>query len=173
MKKLFVVTLVAFFVGLISVSAMSEKDLRKRFDESITIGGTTYVVKAGDKKLVDDYLAKYEVSDKDCKYISGKIDEAIKIVKAEGTADAKAFSKDAKTKLKALVADIAANTSVKATVTNGSLIILNNNGTTFAEVDSLVKKTGTTDNVAIIAGVASVITLVGACLVIRQTKKSN
>ena len=173
MKKVLLTLIVTLFVGMISVNEMTEKDLRKRFNETITIGGTTYAVSAGDKKLVDDYLAKYEVSDKDCKYISDRIDEAIAIVKAEGTVEAKDFSKATKTKLKALVADIAANTSVKATVTEGALIILNSDGSTFAEVTKLVKQTGTDNNIAMIAGVAFIITLVGTCLVVRQVRKSN
>ncbi len=172
MKKVLLTFVVALFVGIISVSAMTEKDLRKRFDETITIGGVTYEVSAGDKKLVDDYLAKYKVSDKDCKYISDKIDEVIAIVKAEGKAEGKNFSKDAKAKLKAIVADIAANTSVKATVKEGCLVILNEDGSTFAEVDKLVKKTGTNNTIAMIAGVAFVITLAGAVLVVRQAKQN-
>lgn len=172
MKKLFFASLVAvLFLGVTNVSAMTESELRKRFDETVTVGKTTFAVADGDKKAVDDYLAKYEVSEKDCSYISDKIDEAIKIVKSEGKENFKDYSANAKTKLKKLVTDIAANTSVKATVTNGSMVVLNNDGSTFYEVDHLVKQTGTqSDNIAIIATISFVVSIVGACLVVRQVK---
>lgn len=175
MKKLFFVgILAALFVGTTNVSAMTEADLRKKFDETVTINGNKYAVSDGDKKLADDYLAKYEVSSDDCDYIAKKVDEAKAILTAEGQEDLTKLSESTKTKLKKLVSDVSANTSVKGTVTSGSVVILNSDGSTFAEVTSLVKQTGTErSNIAIIAGVAFVITLVGACLVVKQVKNSN
>ena len=175
MKKLFFVSLLAaLFVGTANVNAMTESDLRKKFDETVTINGNKYAVSAGDKKLVDDYLAKYELSSDDCDYIAGKIDEAKSILTADGNEDLTKLSESAKNKLKKLVSDVSANTSVKATVTSGSVIILNSDGSTFAEVSGLVKQTGTENsNIAIIAGVAFIITLVGACLVVKQVKNNN
>ena len=174
MKKVFFGSLLAALLfATVNVSAMTEAELRKRFDESVTINGTKFVAAAGDKKLVDDYLTKYELSSDDCEYISGKITEAKAILEKEGKEDFKAMAFSTKEKLKKLVTDIAANTSVKATVTEGSLVILNKDGSTFAEVDHLVKQTGSENsNIAIIAGVSFIITLVGACLVIRQVKNN-
>ena len=173
MKKLFGLLVAALFVGVLNVDAMTETELRKRFDETITINGTKYAVSAGDKKAADDYLAANELSDADCDYISKKIDEGIALVKNEKTGVAKDFSAETKTKLKKLVSDIAANTSVKATVKENALVILNADGSTFYEVTALVKQTGTeTNNIAIIAGAAFVITVAGAFLVVRQLKNN-
>lgn len=174
MKKLFFASLVAvLFLGVTNVSAMTEAELRKRFDETVKVGDTTFSVSDGDKKAVDDYLAKYELSSEDCLYISKQIDKAISIVKAEGKANIKDFSESTKTKLKNLVTDVAAKTKVKATVTDGAVVVLNNDGSTFYEVDSLVKQTGSENsNIAIIAGVSFIITLVGACLVVKQVKNN-
>ena len=173
-KRLFFANLlVALLCGTINVSAMTETELRKKFDETVTINGNKYAATAGDKKLADDYLAKYELSSEDCDYIAKKIDEAKAILTAEGQEDLTKLSESTKTKLKKLVSDVAANTSVKATVTSGSVVVLNSDGSTFAEVTKLVKQTGSENsNIAIIAGVSFIITLVGACLVIRQVKNN-
>ena len=154
-KVLFIGILAAMFLGLVNAQAMTESELRKRFDETITIGDVTLSVSAGDKKAVDDYLAKYELSESDCDTISGLIDEAKKIIKAEGKTNFKDFSESSKTKLKNLVAEVSANTSVKATVTEGALVVLNEEGKTFYEATSLVKQTSAeSSNIAIIAGLA-------------------
>ena len=175
MKKLLFASIVAvLFLGITNVNAMTESELRKRFDETVVIEGTTFAVSDGDKKLVDDYLAKYDLSSDDCQYISDRIDEAKSILTSEGKAKLDTMSASTKDKLKKLVTNVAANTSVKATVTSGSVVVLNSDGSTFAEFDHLVKQTGTENNsIAIIAGAAFIITLVGACLVVRQVKTNN
>ena len=175
MKRLFFVGLIALFlVGTTNVNAMTEADLRKKLDESVTIAGEKYYLSTGDKKLADDYLAKYEISSDDCDYIAGKIDEAKAILTAEGKEIFSKLSESTKNKLKKLVTDVSANTSVKGTVTSGSFIVLNSDGSTFAEITNLVKQTGSENsNISIIAASAFIITLVGACLVVRQVKNNN
>ena len=175
MKKLLIASiLAALFVGTLNVSAMTEEELRKRFDETVVIEGATYGLTAGEKKAADDYLANHELSSADCDYISSKMDEAKTILHNEGKGNLKKMSESTKNKLKQLVADIAANTSVKATVTTGALVILNEDGSTFYEATKLVKQTSTaSSSIAIIAGCAFVVTLVGACLIIKQVKNNN
>ncbi len=174
MKKiLFVSLLAALFFTTVNVSAMTEAELRKKFDETVTINGKKYGVTAGDKKLAGDYLDKYELSGDDCDYIANKINEAKAIISTEGQENFYKLSESTKTKLKKLVSDVTANTSVKATVTSGAVVILNDDGSTFAEVTTLVKQTGSENsNIAIIAGVSFIITLVGACLVVKQVKNN-
>lgn len=174
MKRLFFVSLlVTLFFGAVNVSAMTEAELRKKFDETVTINGKKYSISDGDKKLADDYFAKYEISSDDCDYIAKQIDKAKEILTAEGKEDLTKLSQSTKDKLKKLVANVSANTSVKGTVTSGSVIVLNEDGTTFAEVTHLVKQTGSeVSNVAIIAGISFIITLVGACLVVKQVKNN-
>ena len=174
MKKVLFIGLAAMFLGLTNVDAMTEKELRKKFDVVVDVADGKYELSAGDKKLVDDYLAKYDLSSDDCDYIAKRIDEAVAIVEKEDTAVAKNFSANAKQELKGLVEKIARNTSVKATVTNGSVVVLNSDGSTFAEVDHLVKQTASSNsNIAIIAGIAFIVTVVGSCLIVRQVRTEN
>ncbi len=175
MRKIFLGSLlVVLFAFVTNVNAMTEAELRKKFDETITINGNKYAISDGDKKLADDYLAKYDLSEKDCDYIAKKIDEAKGILTDEGKEDLSKLSEKAKADLKKLVSDVSANTSVKGTVTNGSVIVLNKDGSTFAEVTGLVKQTGMENSkIAIIVGCAFIVTLVGACLVVKQVKENN
>ena len=176
MKKVFMSVLVIslLLLGVKNVNAMTEAQLKTKLTQSITINGTEVSLTADEKNLVTKYLNEYEVSSKDADYISGKVDEAISILKSEGKTDFKELSSSAKTKLKALVSDVAANTSVNATVTNGSIVIYNGDGTVFAEVDKLVKQTGTESNkLTIVASIAAAVTLVGAYFVVRQVKVSE
>ena len=83
------------------------------------------------------------------------------------------MKQNAKDRLKALVADVSDHTSVKATVTEGSLVVLDANGDTFFEVDHLVKQTGSSTTLtAMVAGVSVLIVAAGACLVVKQVKEN-
>ena len=173
MKKLFFISIFSILLGVLNVNAMTESELRARFAETITIGNSKYSLPSGTLKQVDDYLAKYELTSDECDYISAKIDEAIKILESEGKENFKDMSESTKTKLKNLVANVASNTSVKATVTDGAVIILNDDGSTFAEVSKLIKQTDvSSNNITMIVGMSAVIMLIGAGLVIRQVKNN-
>ena len=75
--------------------------------------------------------------------------------------------------LKALVSDVNTNTSVHATVMNGAVVIYAPSGEVFAEVSRLVKQTDEkTNTIAIIAGVAVLITIAGVALVVKQVKSN-
>ena len=53
-------------------------------------------------------------------------------------------------------------------------VVLNSDGSTFAEVDHLVKQTASSNsNIAIIAGIAFIVTVVGSCLIVRQVRTEN
>lgn len=169
MKKLFILSLVAaMFVGVGNANAMSEADLKNKIN-SVAVNGI--VIEEGTKKQFSDYLDKYELTGKECDIIAKNIDKAIEIFKSENVTSINQLSSTAKNRLKALVSDVTSNTSVKATITDGALVVLNSDGTVFAEVDNkIVKKTGNETVLPVIAGVSFVITLVGAYFVVRQVK---
>lgn len=169
MKKVFILSLVAaMFIGVGSANAMSEAELKAKFDEASTRG---IVIEEGTKKQISDYLGKYELTSKECDVIANDIDKAIEIVNSENITSLSQLSSTAKNKLKALVTDVTTKTSVKATITDGALVVLNSDGTVFAEVDNkIVKRTGNETVLPVIAGVSFVITLVGAYFVVRQIK---
>ena len=78
-----------------------------------------------------------------------------------------------KNQLKALVEKVSANTSINATVTGDSVVVYKPAGGVFAEVDDPIKQTGLeTSPVAMMAGISFLITLAGACLVVRQVKEN-
>ena len=144
MKKI-LITLLVFTLFLTGVRAMSEGDLLAKLTASYDINGFTFQLSGGDKALAKRYLDENEVSSKDADYIAGKIDEAISLMRKSGAKDFSDFSKlpsSLKSSLKKLVQDVASNTSVKATVTKGKVVIYNADGTVFAEMSKLVKNTG-------------------------------
>ena len=173
MKKLLSVLIaVALFAGITNVSAMSENELKNKLTATYSINGNKVSLSTSDKVLAERYLNVEDVSESDADYIAKKIDEAVSIVRKSGE-DARSFkdlSKATRTKLKALVADISANTSVKASVSEGSVLIYGSDGKLFAEVTGLVKQTGANYTVAIIA---SIITILGAALVLVEAKRAN
>jgi len=174
MKKLFYVLFAALlFVGVTKVDAMSESELKDALTQTITINGSKYHVDAGTKTAIERYLNEYDVSASDADYINERINKAISILKSEGQSEASKLSASAKTRLKALVKEISDNTSVKATVTNGSVVVLTPSGETFYEVDHLVKQTGSnTTLTAVLAGVSMLVVAAGTCLVIKQVKEN-
>ena len=170
MRKIFTILLV-FTLFLTGASAMSESDLLAKLTASYDINGFTFQLSGGDKALAKRYLDENEVSSKDADYIAGKIDEAISLMRKSGVKDFSDFSKlpsSLKSSLKKLVQDVASNTSVKATVTKGKVVIYNADGTVFAEMSKLVKNTGS--EFEIIPLVALFVSVVGIVLVYKNVK---
>ena len=170
MRKIFTILLV-FTLFLTGASAMSESDLLAKLTASYDINGFTFQLSGGDKALAKRYLDENEVSSKDADYIAGKIDEAISLMRKSGAKDFSDFSKlpsSLKSSLKKLVQDVASNTSVKATVTKGKVVIYNADGTVFAEMSKLVKNTGS--EFEIIPLVALFVSVVGIVLVYKNVK---
>ena len=168
MKKLLILSLAALFVGIGSANAMTESELKAKID-GLSANGIT--VSEGTKKQVADYLGKYELTGAECDIIAADIDKAVEVIKSEDVKDLSKLSSTSKDKLKALVNDVTSKTSVKATVTDGNIVVLNEDGTVFAEVDGkVVKNTGNNDVLPVIASVSFVVTLVGAYFVVRQVK---
>lgn len=174
MKKLSYLLLAALlFVGLLKVDALSEEKLKEALTQTITINGTEWSVDSSTKAAIERYLNQYDVSEADADYINERINTAISIIKSEGQTDFSKLSASAKNKLKALVVEISDHTSVKATVTNGSVVVLTPSGDTFYEVDNLVKQTGSSmTTTAIVTAVSFVIVAAGACLVVKQVKEN-
>ena len=174
MKKLGILLFVVLlFVGVVKVNAMSESDLKDALTQTITIDGVKVHVDDATKTAIERYLNQYEVSSADADYINERINTAISILKSEGQTDFKKLSTSAKNKLKALVVEISENTSVKATVTEGTVVVLDASGDPFFEVDHLVKQTGSTTTLtAMVAGVSLLIVAAGAWLVVKQVKEN-
>lgn len=174
MKKLGYLLLAVFlFVGVMHVDALSEAKLKEALTQTITINGTEVSVDDATKTAIERYLNQYEVNETDADYINARINTAISILKSEGQTDFKKLSSDAKTKLKNLVVEISDHTSVKATVTNGSIVVLDGSGNTFFEVTKLVKQTGSAmTTTAIVAAISFVIVAAGSCLIVKQVKEN-
>ena len=174
MKKLSILLFAALlFVGVVRVNAMTEDELKDALTQTIEINGTKVSVDASTKAAIERYLNQYDVSSADADYINQRINTAISILKSEGQTDFKKLSANAKSRLKALVQEISDHTSVKATVTNGSVVVYGTNGEVFYEVTDLVKQTGSTTTLtAIMAGISILIVAAGACLVVKQVKEN-
>ena len=172
MKKFMILTLVvSLFIGIRSVSAMSEADLKAKLTQTINVGGQEVTLDADTKAYIEKYLNQYDVSATDADYIAGKIDEAVAILQNEGKTNFSELSTTAKNNLKALVQNVNDNTSVKATVTGGSVVVYNNSGTPFFEVTKLVKQSGfETSTVAIITSLSVLVVAAGAFFVTKQVK---
>ena len=171
-KLLTVVMATALFAGIANVNAMTESELQSKLTSTYTINGNKVSLTSSEKALVERYLKAEDISSTDADYIASKIDEAINILKNSGedVSNFKKLSASTKDKLKALVSDVSANTSVKATVVGGEVRIYDSNGKLFAEISSLVKQTGASYTVAVIA---SIITILGAALVLVEAKRAN
>ena len=131
MKKI-MFFLVALFIGLVSVNAMTESELEAKLTKSYTINGSTFKASDSQKVLIKRYLDQYEVSSSDADYISGKLDEAKNILQASGKGSFYDLSRADKDKIIALCADVSSNTSVdivekectvNITINKGKLVV--------------------------------------------------
>lgn len=122
MKKV-IVFLAALCVGLVSVSAMSESELKEKMTQSYAVNGVTFQATSTQKNLIEQYLNQYEVSSADADYIASKLDEAFNILRASGKTSFYDLSKSDKNRIVALGSDVTANTSVHVVVTKHDLIV--------------------------------------------------
>ena len=177
MKKItYVLLAVLLMFSVVTVNAMSEDELYDVLTKKYTINGDKWGVREGLKTYIKRYLDEFDVSEAHADYIKGKVDEALAILRKEGTGDWDKLSAGAKDDLKKLVEDVSNNTSVKATITNGSLVIKNpNTGADFytSEADDIVKYTGSTNSmIALVAGISLLIVAAGSVLVVKQVKEN-
>ena len=173
MKKLMALVLagVLFFVGVNSVSAMSESDLKAKFEETLTLNGDKYGLSSGVITLVERYLNEYDVSSEDADYIAERIDLAKARIEKDGHPVFNDFSQANKEYLKGLVDEISEHTTVNASTTKGSVIVYNEDGSVFAEVTELVKKTGSeSTKLALMSSISLIIVLAGTFLVVKQAR---
>ena len=172
MKKLSILVLImAVFFSFTGVKAKTEEELKEILTQTITVGGSKYSL--ADKVLVERYLDQNDVSSADADYIAERVNTAKTIIQGQGNVDFKNYPQNVKDQLKALVAEISENTSVRATLTKDGLTVYNQDNTTVV-VTKLVKQTGSeTSKTAIIAGLSILIVAVGTCLVIKQVKTSE
>ena len=161
---------VCFTFGISNTYAMTEKQLKEKLTKSYTVNGEKYSIDEDAKVLAKRYLDQYEVSSKDADYIAGKIDEAVKIIQKGGKTNFKEISSTDKDKLKKLVEDVSANTSVKATVLKNSIVVYTPDGDKFAEVDRLVKQTGNNNIInTVIISISLIIVLAGTFFIKRES----
>ena len=175
MKKLLVLSfaVLSFLVGVKTTYAMTEQELKTKLSKTYTINGAEFKVDSDNLVLLQRYLDAYDVSSADAQYIADRVDEAVAIIQRSGKTNINDLSASTKNELKALVEKVSANTSVKATVTKGSIVIYKPDGSgVFAEVTKLVKQTGNNvDSMAIVAGVSFAIVLAGASFVVVRRLK--
>lgn len=175
MKKIsYVVLAVLLMLGVTRVNAMSEDDLYDALTQKITIGNEKWGVDEDTKTYIRRYLDQFEVSGPHADYINKRINKAISILKKERKTDFTKLSIQAKRDLRTLVDEISTNTSVKASVKNGALVVYNpKTGKVFYESSKLVKYTGSVNNtVAMVAGLALLIVAAGSVLVVKQVKEN-
>lgn len=122
MKKL-LVFIFALFIGTVSVSAMSEKELKTKLTKEYKVNGVTFKATDAQKTALEQYLNQYDISSSDADYISNKLDEAFNILKASGKKSFYDMTTADKKKIVALVSDVATSTSVKAAIIKNNLVI--------------------------------------------------
>ena len=122
MKKV-IVFLATLCVGLVSVSAMSESDLKAKLTQSYSVNGVTFQASSTQRNIIEQYLNQYEVSSSDADYIVTKLDEAFNILRTSGKTSFYNLSKADKKRIFALVSDVSSNTSVSATIIKDDLVI--------------------------------------------------
>ena len=76
-KALYVLALSIFLLVGTNVSAMTKQDLKAKLTDTYTVGGKQVSAPANIVTEIERYLNKYDLSSKDCDYISKKFDEAL------------------------------------------------------------------------------------------------
>ena len=177
MKKLLVL-LCALFVGIMSVSAMSESDLIKKLSEEYKVNGATYKISSSQKTAMEQYLNQYDISSEDADFIAKKVDAAFDVLRKSGKQRFYDMTQAEKQQVKDLVIEVANNTSVKVAIVKDNLVVYKPGTsdifyeTPIYPVNGDIVQTSRGLTVAI-AGVISVIGIAAAVLVVRNKAKAN
>ena len=106
MKKIISTMLIAviavLMLGTVS-KATTKNELKDYVLTEKGIGGTNYVIRDSDKKKVENFFAKNEITDAQATEIKGLIDKAIKLMNEDGAKDPNAVSKAKKQELASYV----------------------------------------------------------------------
>ena len=174
MKKVILVVSLAILTlvaGIAPISAMTKAEFKEKVEKTYVINGAEFGLSNDMKVLFERYMDEYKVSSADMDYVSAVIDKAVNIIKKSGKTKLADLDAATKKELKGLVEDISANTSIKATVKNGKLIIYKPDGSIFAEIDSLVKQTGLNANPMAVYGIiAFVVMAFGAFYITKKMR---
>ena len=178
MKKiasLLFVMVAAIVFGLSTASAKTEQELRDHIVKTpVVINGKNVYLKTEYANMVDDYLARTELSSADCDYLYARIDEIKALLESEGTTDSAKLSKSAKKTLKTMLNNAAVDTDVKFTVEGTLVTVTAGDGTVYAvELSNKdpFAATGSESNLIIIG--AAAITIIGLGFGVRKFRKLN
>jgi hypothetical protein len=166
MKKgiLFVIAAVVLF-GFSNVYAMSESELQEKLTKAYTINGATFQANGSQIAQIERYLKENEISEADADVISAKVDEMVKVIEDSGATSISALKTTDTDKLTTILNDISDKTSVKLSVSNGTISVYNTDGTLFTKIEeSVVKQTNNNNIIAI----SSLISLIGIAVVAKK-----
>ena len=171
-KLLLVIALVAVsFFGVTNVNAMSESELRAKIKSSYKINGKKVTVPAEYIKLVDDYLATYKVSSKDCDTIANQLDKIIDNAKDKKITSFDTLMEKYSSNIKSAFSKITKKTGVKITMsTDGKVTVYKyNSDEVFAIVENgVVTNTGS----ASLLYIAGIISLLGVVLFAKKVREA-
>jgi len=173
MKK-FLVLLVALSFGLVSVSAMTEAELKEKLTQSYTVNGVTFQANDQQKTLIETYLNDYDVSSSDADLIYSKLQSALQILENSGKKSFYDLSSSDKNSIIALVSDVTANTSVDAAIVDGKLVVYvpgTSSATVFykAPVNPIAQ---TNSNRSVIIAGLGLVSLLGITLAFKKIKNA-
>ena len=178
MKKfasLLFVMVAALVFGLTTVSAKTEQELRDHIVKTpVVINGKNVYLKTEYANMVDDYLARTELSAADCDYLYARIDELKTLFEKEGTTDSAKLSTDAKKQIKSMLTKAATETDVVFTVEGTLVTVTAGDGTKYAvELSNKdpFAATGTENNVIVVG--AAFIAIIGLGFGVRKFRKLN
>ena len=177
MKKA-IVFLFTLFIGMASVSAMSESQLIEKLSKEINVNGATYKISDSQKTALEQYLNQYDVSSAHADIIAEKFDAVFDVLKNSGKKRFYDMTKAEKKQVKDLVLEVANTTDVDVTIIKDNLVVYKP-GTTdiFYEtpinpVNGDIVQTSRGLTVAI-AGIISAVGIVAALLVVKNKAKAN
>ena len=168
--KLLSVLVISLVLGVSSISAMTEDELKAKLTAAYTVNGVKVQATADQIVQIERYLAQNDISSADADYIATKVDAAITVMESGSATTIKNMTSAEKERIKTILNEVAQNTSVKLTVSKGEITVYNTDNTVFSKVtESAVKYTNNTTTLVIT--IAGVIVLAGVVIAARKMSK--
>ena len=176
MKKVLLLVLL-FVIGVANVKAITESELLERLTKSYTVNGATFQATDEQKVLIERYLDQYDVSSAHADYIASILEEAIERLRASGKTSFYDLSASDKQRIIALVADVAANTSVDCAIVEGNLVVYvpgSNRAEVFYESPVTPTKVGkiTQTNRTLVLSGFGLFSVIGIALALRKIRNA-
>lgn len=171
MKK-FLVLVVALFIGLVNVNAMTEAELKEKLYDTYTVNGATFKATDQERELIARYLDQYDVSSNDADYVYAQLQAAFDVLRNSGKTRFQDMTQAQKQQVVNIVAAVDENTDFDCAIVDAQFVVYQPDTQRSEEYyETPVYPIAQTNGNLVVCGLG-IISLIGMALAVKKIKNA-